>query len=66
MPVQDFMTDGATIRADGRLMRDMYYFEVKSPAESKYELDYLARKTTIPGAEAYRPAAESDCPLLKR
>lgn len=65
MPVEDFMTDGATIRADGRLMRDMYYFEVKSPAESKYELDYLTQKTTIPGAVAYRPAAESDCPLLK-
>ncbi|WP_372500611.1 ABC transporter substrate-binding protein (plasmid) [Tistrella mobilis] len=65
MPVEDFMTDGATIRADGRLMRDMYYFEVKSPAESTYPLDYLAQKTTIPGAEAYRPAAESDCPLLK-
>lgn len=65
MPVEDFMTSGARIRADGRLMRDMYYFEVKAADASTHDHDYLEQKTTIPGAEAYRPAAESDCPLLK-
>ena len=34
MPVDDFMTKGGVIRADGRLVRDMYLFQVKAPSES--------------------------------
>ncbi|MBN8908780.1 MAG: ABC transporter substrate-binding protein, partial [Rhodospirillales bacterium] len=39
MPVEDFMTHGGHIRADGHLMRDMYLAQVKTPAESKGEWD---------------------------
>ena len=35
MPVDDFMTKGGVIRADGRLVRDMYLFQVKAPSESQ-------------------------------
>ena len=38
-PVNDFMTKNGKIREDGRLVRDMYLFEVKKPEESKGDWD---------------------------
>jgi branched-chain amino acid transport system substrate-binding protein len=64
-PVDDMMTSNATIRADGRLMRDMYFAEVKSPAESARADDTLKILARIPAATAFRPEAESECPALK-
>jgi len=64
-PVDDMMTTNATIRADGRLMRDMYFAEVKSPAESARADDTLKILARIPAATAFRPEAESECPALK-
>ena len=34
-PVNDFMTKNGKIREDGRLVRDMYLFEVKKPENPK-------------------------------
>ena len=65
LPVEDFYTHGAKVRADGRIMRDHYLFQVKSPAESHAPWDYLKLVATIPGDQAVRPAAESSCPLLQ-
>lgn len=65
LPVEDFYTHGAKVRADGRVMRDHYLFQVKSPAESHAPWDYFKQLATIPGAEAVRPAAENPCPLLR-
>jgi branched-chain amino acid transport system substrate-binding protein len=65
MPVQDFFTHGARIREDGKLMRDMYLFEVKQPAESRYAWDYLRFLATIPADRAFRPLAEGGCPLAR-
>jgi branched-chain amino acid transport system substrate-binding protein len=31
LPINDFMTDNGSIRVDGRVMRDFYLYEVKSP-----------------------------------
>ena len=64
-PVNDLITTNAQIRADGRLMRDIYLVKVKSPAESKKPWDYFQVNGTIPAADAFRPAKESVCPLLK-
>ncbi|HBK08526.1 MAG TPA: ABC transporter permease [Acetobacteraceae bacterium] len=64
LPVDDFYTHGAKVRADGRIMRDHYLFQVKAPAESKEPWDYYKLIATIPGAEAVRPVAENPCPLL--
>ena len=36
MPINDFMTHDGKLRIDGRVMRDMYLFEVKTPADSEY------------------------------
>jgi branched-chain amino acid transport system substrate-binding protein len=66
MPVNDFMTKNGRIRQDGRLVRDMYLFRVKSPEESKYKFDYYELLATIPGEEAFKPMEEGGCPLLKK
>jgi branched-chain amino acid transport system substrate-binding protein len=66
MPINDFMTHDGKLRIDGRVMRDMYLFEVKKPAESKYPWDYLKLLQTIPAAEAFRPLNEGGCPLVPK
>ena len=64
MHVNDFMTSNGRIREDGRLVRDMYLFTVKSPEQSKYRFDYYQLLATIPGDEAFKPQEEGGCPLL--
>jgi branched-chain amino acid transport system substrate-binding protein len=66
MPVNDFMTSNGKIREDGRLVRDMYLFKVKSPEDSKYKFDYYELLATIPGNEAFKPLEEGGCPLLSK
>jgi branched-chain amino acid transport system substrate-binding protein len=65
IPINDFMTKNGRIRDDGRVIRDMYLLEVKTPAESKGEWDLLKVVATIPGDEAFLPLSQSECPLLK-
>ena len=65
-PVNDFFAKNGKIREDGRLVKDMYLFQVKKPEESKYYWDYYTLKQTIPAAEAFQPLALSKCPLVKK
>ena len=65
-PVNDFMTRNGKIREDGRLVRDMYVYEVKKPSESNYPWDYYKLKATIPADQAFIPLARSVCPLVKK
>jgi branched-chain amino acid transport system substrate-binding protein len=65
-PVNDFYVKGGQIRADGRLVHDMYLAEVKKPQESKSPYDYYRIVRTIPGAEAFRSVEGSGCPLGKK
>lgn len=64
LPVNDFYTKNAVVRADGRVMRDMYLFEVKAPEASSGEWDLMELIATVPGEEAFQPLAESNCPLV--
>ena len=64
MPINDFMTRNGTIRADGRVIRDMYLMQAKTPEESKGEWDLAKRIATVPGHEAFRPLNEGGCPLV--
>jgi branched-chain amino acid transport system substrate-binding protein len=66
MPINDFMTKNGKLREDGRVMRDMYLFQVKAPGESKYKYDYYKQLAVIPAEQAYRPLSESECPLVKK
>jgi len=65
LPVNDVMTKNGKLREDGRLVRDMYLFEVKSPAESKGKDDIYKLIATVPGDKAFRPLAEGKCPFVK-
>ncbi len=62
LPVNDFFAKGAKVRADGRLMKGMTLYEVKSPAESKGPWDYLKPIREMPAEEIIRPLSESHCP----
>jgi branched-chain amino acid transport system substrate-binding protein len=63
--INDFMTRDGWIREDGRIMRDMYLEQVKSPEESRYPFDYFKIVATIPADEAYRPLKDGGCPYIK-
>ena len=65
LPIKDAVMNNASIRPDGRVIHDMYVYEVKAPAESKYPWDYLKKVGTVPAAEAFQPLAKSTCPLVK-
>lgn len=66
MPIDDFMTTNGKLRIDGRVMRDMYAFKVKSPEESKGPWDFYKLLARVPGDEAFRPLEEGGCPLVKK
>jgi len=65
-PINDFFAKNGKIREDGRMVHDMYVYQVKTPAESTGEWDILKVVTTIPGDKAFRPLSESQCPLVQK
>ncbi len=66
LPINDMFAKNGKIRVDGRMMHDMYLWEVKSPSESKYAWDYLKPIKTIPAEQAFMPLSQSTCYLVKR
>jgi branched-chain amino acid transport system substrate-binding protein len=64
-PINDMFAKGGKIREDGRMVHDMYVYQVKKPSESKYPWDYYKYVATIPGDKAFRPMADGGCPLVK-
>jgi len=65
-PINDFMTKNGKLRIDGRVLRNLYLFEVKSPAESKAPWDYFKELRTIPADQAFRPLHKGGCPLVTK
>ena len=65
-PINDMFAKGGQIRVDGRMVHDMYLWEVKKPSESKYPWDYLKLVKTIPAAQAFMPLEQSTCYLAKK
>ena len=65
LPVNDVMTKNGQLREDGRLVRDMYLFQVKAPSESKGPDDIYKLLATVPGKDAFRPLADGKCPHVK-
>ncbi len=66
MPINDFMTKNGSVRPDGRVIRDMYLMQAKTPEESKGQWDLMKMVATVPGNEAFRPLNEGDCPLVAK
>ena len=65
-PINDMFAHGGHIREDGRMVHDMYLFEVKKPSESKGRWDDYKLLATVPGNEAFQPLEQSRCPLVKK
>ena len=65
-PINDFFARNGRIREDGRMIHDMYLFQVKTPAESKGRWDDYKLLRTIPGEQAFQPLSASRCPLVKK
>jgi len=63
-PTDDPLMGKGMVRKDGRVIHDMYLFEVKSPAQSKEPWDYYNLKRTVPAAEAFRPMGQGGCSLV--
>jgi branched-chain amino acid transport system substrate-binding protein len=63
LPVDDAFAHGGHLRADGRMVHDMFLMQVKTPAESRYPWDYYRTLATIPGDQAFRPRAAGGCGL---
>jgi branched-chain amino acid transport system substrate-binding protein len=66
MPINDMFAKGGVLRPDGRMVHDMYLFQVKKPSESKGAWDYFNLKGTIKGSDAFLPLAQSRCAAVKK
>jgi len=65
-PINDFFAKQGRIREDGRMVHDMYLFEVKSPQESTGRSDDYKLLATVPGDQAFQSLELSRCPLVKK
>jgi branched-chain amino acid transport system substrate-binding protein len=66
IPIRDVVIPNGHIRDDGRLVHDMLLVQVKKPSESKGPWDYYHVRDVIPGDQAFKPLAQSTCPLVKK
>lgn len=64
IPIEDDVLTNASIRPDGRVVSDVYLFEVKTPAESKSPWDLYNLRATLGPDRAWRPMSEGGCPLV--
>jgi branched-chain amino acid transport system substrate-binding protein len=64
--VHDFFAGDGYIRADRKMIHDMYLLQVKKPGEPKGDWDLYNVLQTLPGESIARPLAESECPLVKK
>jgi branched-chain amino acid transport system substrate-binding protein len=63
LPTDDPLFGKGTILPNGRKIHDVYVFQVKSPAESKYPWDFYKLVSTVPGKDAFLSLAASGCKL---
>jgi branched-chain amino acid transport system substrate-binding protein len=65
LSVDDVFAQGGKVLENGRMVHDLYLFEVKKPSESKRPWDYYKQIAVVPGDKAFFTAKESGCPLTK-
>lgn len=61
----DIFMKGGYVRADNRVIHDMYLMQVKAPDKSTEPWDYYNVVQVMKGEEAWTTKAESKCPLWK-
>jgi len=64
IPTDDPIFGKGRIRQDGRKIHPMYLFEVKKPAESRYDWDYYTLRDTTPTEQAFRPMTPGLCKMV--
>ncbi|KMO13535.1 ABC transporter substrate-binding protein [Methylobacterium platani] len=64
--VHDFFAEDGYIRADRKMVHDMYLLQVKKPGEAKGPWDLYNVLQTLPGDTVSRPLADSECSLVKK
>jgi branched-chain amino acid transport system substrate-binding protein len=64
-PIQDDVLTNARVREDGRVVSDVYLFEVKKPGENASEWDLYKVTAKLGPDQAWRPMSEGGCPLVK-
>jgi branched-chain amino acid transport system substrate-binding protein len=62
--LNDIFVKNGYVRADGRMVHDMYLAEVKTPQQSKGPWDYYNIKSVIPAEDTVIPLAQSKCALV--
>jgi branched-chain amino acid transport system substrate-binding protein len=64
-PINDMISDGVSIRADGAVYRPMLKVRVKEPGESTGEWDYYEVQGWIDAADVWPPLENSECPMVE-
>jgi branched-chain amino acid transport system substrate-binding protein len=65
LKINDMYAKGGYVRADGRMVHDMYLMQVKSPEKSTEPWDYFNVVQTIKGEDAFTTKEESRCEMWK-
>ena len=65
LTVDDMFAQDGKVLENGRMVHDLYLFEVKKPSESKKPWDYYKQIAVVPGGKAFPTAKDSGCPLTK-
>lgn len=64
--ISDNFTPAGTVRRDGRMVHEMYLMRAKGPSEPiTAPWDSVSLVARVPGEDAFRPLAESACPLAR-
>ena len=66
MQINDAFARNGVLRADGKMVHDMYLVQVKTPAESKKPWDYYKIVETVAGKDAFAGLADSKCSLVRK
>ena len=64
MKVNDFYMKDVSIEPNGRVLNNMYLWQVKPPAAGQKKWDFYKLLATTPGKDAFQPLAETGCPLV--
>jgi branched-chain amino acid transport system substrate-binding protein len=66
IPTDDDAFGPGSVRADGQMIAPVYLFQVKPPQDRSSKADVYALFATTPVDKAFKPLADSTCPLVKK
>ena len=66
IPTDDDAFGPGQVRADGQMIAPVYLFQVKPPGERRGKTDVYTLFATTPADQAFKPLADSTCPLLRK